>query len=741
MPTPKQVKSDIAAFLNADDKAAARTALEAAPALGADDNYVTDAEKAALHSHDNAEALAAVSGTNTGNEDTASILAKIGDGELIGAEYMPDAIVAGIGGPDFFPEEGSFIGQLLKDIDNTWYRWDGSAWQADAGATAHKSTHATGGSDALTPADIGAMANTNAAVNAAMALAPGTSRAALVAAKSTWVNVTESPYNADSTGVVDATTAIQAALDQSAVRSIYIPAGTYKLSNHLVFKHSGTTIRGDGKASTILNQTNAAKHVFVWDGFNLASGGLSPYQCDISSLKIVGTGGDAHTGTAIYMRRDNGTFLSGRTTISNVIVENFSTGLWCQSFWKLRVMDTEFNDCATAAKLVKADTFYFGNVSMGAANLSSNTVGYSIERSDGVPAGGNFGGVIMNGEYGDMNRFIHMTGGSVSVVEPNLERVGWGAGQCVAYIQGYSSFRWQGGRIENGPGASPQAFFRVRCSSGSPDPNTIPSISIDGLNQGAGGWRVVEFFGDLNYQGSVSSTTGALPVVYTATEAGTALISTAAGAVPSFGSGSPHAINSTYRGRPFFVPFADAGAGNDSLVIVARDKANQYARRGLINDNLQKVLYSSAALLSSAAGAETALLTYNIPAYAAADIGWEIRIRVVGRFANNTNNKRIRLSLDNPSFYQIYDSGSAAYQDSAFVLEGTYHVRAVSQNALTVTCISDDALVMPKIYAPEGYSPSHDVAKDFKILTTGVAAADVKIHSVRVVAVKGSSEY
>jgi hypothetical protein len=403
-------------------------------------------------------------------------------------------------------------------------------------------------------------------------------------------------------------------------------------------------------------------------------------------------------------------------------------------------MDTEFNDCATAAKLVKADTFYFGNVSMGAANLSSNTVGYSIERSSGVPAGPNFGGVIMNGEYGDMNRFIHMTGGSVTVIEPNIERVAMGAGQCVVYMQGYSALRWLGGRIENGPGTSPQAYIRVRCQNSGDDPGTIPSLSIDGINTGAGGWRVVEFFGDLNYQGSVSSTSQ-LPIVYTATEAGTALVSTATGAIPAFGSGSPHAINSTYRGRPFFVPFTDADAGNDSLVIVARDKANQYARRGLINDNLQKVLYSSAALLSSAAGAETALLTYNIPAYAAADIGWEIRIRVVGRFANNTNNKRIRLSLDNPSFYQIYDSGSAAYQNSAFVLEGTYHVRAVGQNALTVTCISDDALVMPKIYAPEGYSPSHDVAKDFKILTTGVAAADVKIHSVRVVAVKGSSEY
>ena len=40
-----------------------------APVLGPDDNYVTDAEKAALHSHANKTALDAVSGVNTGDQD------------------------------------------------------------------------------------------------------------------------------------------------------------------------------------------------------------------------------------------------------------------------------------------------------------------------------------------------------------------------------------------------------------------------------------------------------------------------------------------------------------------------------------------------------------------------------------------------------------------------------------------------------------------------------------------------
>ena len=47
-----------------------------APALGVDDNYVTDAEKAALHSHANKTALDQVSGVNTGDQDLSGLVAK-----------------------------------------------------------------------------------------------------------------------------------------------------------------------------------------------------------------------------------------------------------------------------------------------------------------------------------------------------------------------------------------------------------------------------------------------------------------------------------------------------------------------------------------------------------------------------------------------------------------------------------------------------------------------------------------
>jgi hypothetical protein len=195
--------------------------------------------------------LLPLSGTNTGDETTETILAKIGDGERIGAEYMPDALSGGgvpvapeitIGGTqgldgayvEFGENEGrpvytngsvqlrwqadrwsfvslstplagtlysltdvavpqpgmnwvrtgtedvgggpylepftitqgpppgtetrvaSYIGQLYRNTypdPDTWYRWDGSAWQADAGGTVD-----------------------NAAVNVAIAEDPGATR-------------------------------------------------------------------------------------------------------------------------------------------------------------------------------------------------------------------------------------------------------------------------------------------------------------------------------------------------------------------------------------------------------------------------------------------------------------------------------------------------------------------------------------------------------------------------------------
>lgn len=89
------------------------------------------------------------------------------------------------------------------------------------------------------------------------------------------INVVTS-YSADNTGVSDATTAIQNAINASAEHDIiYLPAGTYKLTGGIEFSGSAAknrTIRGDG-ATTILAGSGTGGSITV---------GLQPNQSDYS---------------------------------------------------------------------------------------------------------------------------------------------------------------------------------------------------------------------------------------------------------------------------------------------------------------------------------------------------------------------------------------------------------------------------------------------------------------------------
>jgi hypothetical protein len=81
------------------------------------------------------------------------------------------------------------------------------------------------------------------------------------------VDVTQPPYQADPTGAVDATAAIQAAIDHVGSRGggvVFLPAGTYRLSvpadrtEALLIARSGVVVRGAGRDQTfLLNHTYA----------------------------------------------------------------------------------------------------------------------------------------------------------------------------------------------------------------------------------------------------------------------------------------------------------------------------------------------------------------------------------------------------------------------------------------------------------------------------------------------------
>jgi len=91
--------------------------------LGLSENSFSTAEKSKL---------AAITGTNTGDETAASILTKIGDGTKIGAIYLPSYVddVVEVANYAALPVTGEQGKIYLTLADNKQYRWSGSVYVA-----------------------------------------------------------------------------------------------------------------------------------------------------------------------------------------------------------------------------------------------------------------------------------------------------------------------------------------------------------------------------------------------------------------------------------------------------------------------------------------------------------------------------------------------------------------------------------------------------------------------------------
>jgi hypothetical protein len=131
-----------------------------------------------------------------------------------------------------------------------------------------------------------------------------------------WINVAEYPYNADKTGTVDATSAINSAITAGLANEksvIFFPAGIYKISsqiNHTIGASKDLVIAGAGENVVILNFVTTANAGLK---FTLTSTTSSPgnYEPDSSveirdlTLYAGAVGGKNAMGTAITIIQDN----------------------------------------------------------------------------------------------------------------------------------------------------------------------------------------------------------------------------------------------------------------------------------------------------------------------------------------------------------------------------------------------------------------------------------------------------
>jgi len=224
-----------------------------------------------------------------------------------------------------------------------------------------------------------------------------------------WYNIKNA--GADTTGIVDASPYIVAAIN-SGRRDIYLPKGTYLISNTVQMKDS-VTIRGDGRQATVLKL--AANTVGFKLGFAL--GGFKCQFLDIGFLGSDSTSGNgSQTGilidsvNGVFIHNVGGYLLGGWTVrikrngyccgtyTTTAPRGNIISNCYSQKCYGGYALDTvaEYNtiDNSTAVNGVYGAFIAGGNSRLNNNNLSSNTYGAYLtggsNNAHGVAVGNTF---------------------------------------------------------------------------------------------------------------------------------------------------------------------------------------------------------------------------------------------------------------------------------------------------------------------------------------------------------------
>ncbi|MDD5199149.1 MAG: glycosyl hydrolase family 28-related protein [Terrimicrobiaceae bacterium] len=171
--------------------------------------------------------------------------------------------------------------------------------------------------------------------------------------RSDWIDVTSSPYLADKTGATDSTTAINNALRDAAAspdtgttakKTVYFPAGTYKISSTLTWNttggvdtpsaRAGLAIIGCGKSTiikwyglsgqTMFSSNSASRSRYIgitWDGRNIAGTGFYHNSTENFETRIWHTN-EAFKNFTGYGLRSRGQDVAPTQAAAHVFVRN-----------------------------------------------------------------------------------------------------------------------------------------------------------------------------------------------------------------------------------------------------------------------------------------------------------------------------------------------------------------------------------------------------------------------------------
>lgn len=490
------------------------------------------------------------------------------------------------------------------------------------------------------------------------------------------------------------------------------PGENYTIDDDFIVGGSNVTILfGEGAQIT---QTAADKNGITFDEV------LPPHYLKILGGRISGVGHATSTGSAIYGRRGDGTYLCGDIQIIDTEGIGFSDGINLRNVVKVYVRSVNMLNCVTGIKLDKWDTFIIDDV-----RITGSTAGGAIPNSRCFHFNEqSFGGVVRMGEFGGANiaRFCEISGiGCEAIfVGCNLEQFD-SAQVCTMEDASGNTFDFRYGRCTPRVGsASTDAFLSINASG-----NDQPRIGIVALSDWSpSSKRLVEVYGSTIDPAIIGE-----PVLvrHTSSRGGTEtrkrmVYPGRKGYFVGYG-GLPN--SSVVEGQSFH--WESPGTSSDEwlrapLHKLRDNRSGTLKRFTSINEQHSQVIGTSNS--ASAGSGTVTLLTAALVQRMLSSNGESVHISIGGATAANANAKQFLVKLNGNT---LFDSGALALNDKKWWLD--FHCQADSGYEKWVCKLhTNDSAIGTVIDLGDTspvYGNSSGVALNFTVEAVSVASGDI----------------